>query len=107
MSISLLPPVQAVFDATNAADSDAFVAAFTAGGVIDDWGRRLHGHDGIRGWDSTDNIGVQAKLDPSAAVWDHDEYVVTATVSGNGFNGESHFRFQIADDLVTRMTIRA
>jgi hypothetical protein len=107
MTISLEPPVQAVFDATNAADSDAFVAAFTTDGVIDDWGRTVHGPDGIRSWDSTDNIGVQARLSPSAAVWEGDEYVVTATVTGNGFNGESHFRFRIADNRVNRMTIRA
>lgn len=105
--LTLPPPVRAVFDATNAADSDAFVAAFAPDGVIDDWGTTYQGHDGIRGWNNTDNIGVQARLDPSGAAWDHDEYVVTATVSGNGFNGESHFRFQVADNLVTRMTIRA
>jgi hypothetical protein len=107
MPIDLLPPVRAVFDATNAADSDAFVAAFTEDGVIDDWGTVYTGHDSIRGWDSTDNIGVQARFAPSTARWDDDEYVVTATVTGNGFNGESDFRFRLAGDRVSRLTIRA
>jgi len=28
-------------------------------------------------------------------------------VGGNGFNGPSHFSFQVAGELVSRMTIRA
>jgi hypothetical protein len=33
--------------------------------------------------------------------------VVTLQVSGNGFNGPSHFTFRLAGDRVARMTIRA
>jgi len=99
--------ILAFVDTTNRGDSDAFVATFTTDAHLDDWGRSFDGHEGVRSWDSTDNIGVQARLDPSDAAWEHSEYVVTATVTGNGFNGESHFRFLVADNLVTRMTIRA
>jgi hypothetical protein len=31
---------------------------------------------------------------------------VTAQVGGNGFNGPSHFGFQVSGDRVARMTIR-
>lgn len=38
MSDILLPaPVQAMIDAINAGDTDAFVAAFTADGFVSDW----------------------------------------------------------------------
>ncbi|RYJ04773.1 MAG: nuclear transport factor 2 family protein, partial [Actinomycetales bacterium] len=43
-------PVSAVVDAINAGDTDAFVAAFTADGQVDDWGRVLKGPDGVRSW---------------------------------------------------------
>jgi len=37
MTLSLPAPVRAVFDATNAGDTDAFLDAFTPDGVVDDW----------------------------------------------------------------------
>ena len=58
MTSPTLPgPVQAVVDAINAADTDAFVAAFTEDGFVSDWGRVLNGADGIRSWADTDAIG--------------------------------------------------
>ncbi len=53
--------VQRTIDATNAGDSEAFVAAFTPDAVL---------------------------------------------VSGGGFNGTSGFRFELADDLISRMEIQ-
>lgn len=46
--ISVPAPVQRVVDAINAADTDAFVAAFTDDGFVDDWGRVLRGPEGVR-----------------------------------------------------------
>ncbi|MET7396655.1 nuclear transport factor 2 family protein [Dactylosporangium sp. NPDC005572] len=100
--------VRAVFDATNAEDDAAFVAAFSADGVIDDWGREFHGHEAIGRWNDGENIGVHARLEPTG-VTEHDgAHVVTATVSGAGFNGPSHFTFRLTADgrRVSRMTIR-
>ena len=56
--------IQEVFDATNRADSDAFVSAFAADGVIDDWGRTFTGHAEIAGWNARENIGVHAHIEP-------------------------------------------
>ena len=50
--------VQRMIDAINDGDSDAFVAAFTADGTIDDWGRVLSGEQGLRQWARTDAIGA-------------------------------------------------
>ena len=107
MTVSLPAPVQAVFDATNAGDTAAFLAAFTADGVVDDWGREFRGHAEIQRWSDGENIGVHSTFD-ATAVEEHDgEYVVTATVGGGGFTGPSHFRFRLDGGHVARMTIRA
>jgi hypothetical protein len=107
MTVSLPAPVQAVFDATNAGDTDAFLNAFTPDGVVDDWGREFRGREAIKGWSDGENIGVQAVLTPTAVTSHDGEYVVTADVGGGGFNGPSHFTFRVDGDRVARMTIRA
>ena len=107
MTVPLPAPVRAVFDATNAGDTEAFLDAFAADGVVDDWGREFHGREAIRRWSDAENIGVQSRLTPTASVAADGEYIVTATVAGGGFNGPSHFTFRVAGDRVTRMTIRA
>jgi hypothetical protein len=100
-------PVAAALDAANANDTDAFLAAFAADGVVDDWGREFRGRDAIRGWSDREFIGVQVALEVTAVEQRGDETVVSAQVGGNGFNGPSHFAFGVAGDRVARMTIRA
>lgn len=107
MTVPLPAPVRAVLDATNAGDTGAFLAAFAPDGVVDDWGREFHGHEAIKGWSDRENIGVQSHFDVLDATTDDGNVLVTVTVSGNGFNGPSHFTFQLAGDHVARMTIRA
>lgn len=99
--------IRAFIDATNAGDSDAFVAAFTPDAYLNDWGREFHGHAGVRDWNRTDNIGVRSHFDlvgvePGDAP---DTYIVTLTVSGDGYNGTGPMRFELRDDLVARLTI--
>jgi hypothetical protein len=98
-------PVQRMIDATNAGDSDAFVATFTEDAYLEDWGRKFHGHDGVRSWDSTDNIGKHAHFEAAGARADGDDWIVTLRVSGGGFNGTSDIRFHITDDHIARMLI--
>jgi len=107
MTVSLPGPVQAVFDATNAGDTEAFLAAFADDGVVDDWGREFRGHAEIKRWSDGENIGVRATWAPTEVETHGGEHVVTATVGGNGFNGPSHFTFRTDGARVTRMTIRA
>jgi hypothetical protein len=106
MLMSEIPAaIQHMIDATNAADPDAFVACFTDDAYLEDWGRGFHGHDGVRSWDSTDNIGRQAHFEVVSSRRAGDDWVVTLTVSGNGFNGTSDFRFTVRDDRIARMII--
>ena len=64
MTENHLPAAIADFiEATNRGDSDAFVATFTQDAYLNDGGREFHGHDGVRAWNRTDNIGVRSHFD--------------------------------------------
>ncbi len=93
--------------ATNRGDSDAFVAAFTPDAYLNDWGREFHGHDGVRSWDRTDNIGVRSHFEfvsaePGAAP---DAYAVTLKVTGDGFNGTGPMSFELRDGRIASLRI--
>jgi ketosteroid isomerase-like protein len=108
MTNSPLPaPIQAFIDATNAADSDAFVATFTSDAFLSDWGREFRGHDGVRSWNRTDNIGVHSHFDLVSATPGEDAgtYTVTLAVSGDGYNGTGPMNFELRDGLIARLVI--
>ncbi|GAA2070943.1 nuclear transport factor 2 family protein [Microbacterium hatanonis] len=100
-------PIATFIEATNAGDSEAFVAAFTEDGSLDDWGRVAHGREGIRQWDRTDNIGKQSHFVLTDIVdeTEPETYLVHLKVTGNGFNGTSPFRFTLRGDLIERVVI--
>jgi hypothetical protein len=74
---------------------------------VDDWGREFSGPDEIREWSNREFIGVHVSLDVTAVEQEDGSTTLTATVGGEGFNGPSHFTFDVSGDRVTRMTIRA
>ncbi|NYE95719.1 hypothetical protein FHU41_001969 [Psychromicrobium silvestre] len=99
MSVELPIAIQKAFDATNAGDSEAFVAAFAADGFINDWGRQLNGSAGIASWDQSDNIGKQASWEAlSIETHGRGKYLVSIKTGGNGYNGVSPFVFTLAGD---------
>jgi hypothetical protein len=108
MSAAALPaPVAAIVAAANGGDTAAFLAAFTPDGVVDDWGREFHGANEIASWSNAEFIGVAVSLTVDDVEQAGEATVVSATVGGNGFNGPSHFSFEVAGGFVSRMTIRA
>jgi hypothetical protein len=108
MSASDLPgPVAAALEAANANDTAAFLACFTPDGVVDDWGREFRGPDAIREWSDREFIGVHVSLDVTGVEQAGEATTITATVGGEGFNGPSHFTFDVEGDRVSRMMIRA
>ena len=100
-------PVARLLEAANGNDTEAFLAAFVDGGVVDDWGREFVGTQAIRGWSDREFIGERVSLDVRAIEQRGGATVVTAEVGGDGFNGPSHFTFAVDGDRVSRMTIRA
>jgi ketosteroid isomerase-like protein len=108
MTKAALPAaIQKFIDATNAGDSEAFVAAFTPDAHLNDWGREFHGHDGIRSWNSTDNIGVHAHFDVVEATPGErpESHTVILTVSGDGYNGTGPMRFELRNGLIASLRI--
>jgi hypothetical protein len=101
------PPVAAAIDAANANDFEAFIACFASDGVVDDWGREFRGPDEIRAWSDREFIGARVSLEVTEVNRRNGTTVVTATVGGDGFNGPSHFKFQVEAERVVRMSIRA
>lgn len=106
---TLPAPIATFIAATNAGDSDAFVANFTEDGSLNDWGRVVHGHAGVREWDRTDNIGKHSQFELVEFTEEAAErtYLVQLKVSGQGFNGVSPFRFTLRDGLVESVVIVA
>jgi ketosteroid isomerase-like protein len=108
MTESQLPAaIQSFIEATNRGDSDAFVAAFTEDAYLNDWGREFRGHEGVRTWNSTDNIGVRSHFqlvsaEPGATP---DSYTVTLTVTGDGFNGTGPMNFELRGGRIASLRI--
>ena len=107
MTNELDPAVRTLLEAANAGDLPAFLAGFTDDGVVDDWGREFRGAARITAWSDAEFIGKQVRLDVEQVEHRGADTVITAQVGGNGFNGPSHFTFQVDGDRVARMTIRA
>lgn len=103
--ISLPGPVQAVVDAINAADTDAFVDAFTPDGSVDDWGRVLRGPDGVRSWAGTDAIGMEAQMTVLSAETDGDTTRIHFNWVSRRFTGESDAIVVVDGDKVASFTI--
>ena len=99
--------VQAFVDATNAADTEAFVAVFTEDAFLDDWGRQFHGHDGVASWNKTDNIGVQAHFEVESVqpAGEPDAYTVTMKVRSRRFNGTGAMAIKVRGDKITSLVI--
>jgi hypothetical protein len=102
----LEPAISQVFDATNRGDSEAFLNAFAADGVVDDWGRTFTGRDEIAGWNDRENIGVNSHIDVTGVEREGDAVKVGVAVSGEGYNGGGAFTFTLAPDgRIARMVI--
>jgi hypothetical protein len=98
-------PVARLLRAANANDTDTFLDTFTDDGVADDWGREFVGRAAIREWSDREFIGQRVRLNVTQITREGETTVVSADVGGDGFNGPSHFRFQLDGDHVARMTI--
>lgn len=103
--IAVPAAVQAMVDAINAADTDAFVAAFHDDGFVDDWGRRLDGAAGVRGWAGSDAIGAGARMTVLSAETEGDTTRVHFAWSSTVFNGESDGIFVVRDGKLASFTI--
>jgi hypothetical protein len=98
-------PVQRFVDAINQADTEAFVAVFSSDGYVDDWGRVLSGHDGIRSWAGSDAIGMGAQMTILSCQVDGSRVTTRFSWSSDRFNGESAGIFVLDGDRIASFTI--
>lgn len=106
MSDNTVPaPVQAMVDAINAADTEAFVSAFIADGFVSDWGTVKSGPDGVRSWAGSDAIGAGARMTVLSAVTERETTRIRFGWSSRVFNGESDGIFVVEGDKLASFTI--
>lgn len=98
-------PIQSLVDAINNGDKQAFVAAFTADGVVNDWGRVLNGADGVASWADTDAIGQNASIQITNATTAGNVTEIQFEWRSNRFNGSSHAYVTVADGKVSEFRI--
>lgn len=106
-NLELPHAIRSFVGATNEQSTDAFVASFTHDAHLEDWGRSFDGHDGVARWDRTDNIGVNAHLEPVTIVPGPtpSSFIMTVQVSGEGFNGLGTMTIETRGDLISRLVI--
>jgi hypothetical protein len=107
MSQEIPAAVQRALDAIDALDNDAFVATFAADGYVNDWGREFRGHDRVRSWSDNEFIGKQVTFTDTHVTVPGNPLTIRTQVGGEGFNGPSHFTFEVQGDAVASMTITA
>lgn len=105
MSIQLPIALQNAVAAINNADTEAFVAAFAPTGKVNDWGRVLTGHDGVRSWADSDAIGAKAQMTVLSAAQNGNVTEIRFSWNSKVFNGESQAFVTIEDDLITEFRI--
>lgn len=99
--------VQRVLTAVDDLDADAFVAAFAPDGFVDDWGRQFRGPERIRSWSDGEFIGKSVTFAETRVSTPGNPVTIATQVGGDGFNGPSHFTFDVRDDQLASMTITA
>jgi hypothetical protein len=105
--MSTLPsPVKEFVDVVNAHDDAGFLDAFTAEGVVDDWGREFAGRDAIKAWSDQEFIGATGTMEVQRVDVDGSRVVVVADWRSTHANGLSEFAFDTDGDRISRMTIR-
>ena len=107
MSISLPPALQSAVEAINAGDTDAFVAAFSPAGVVNDWGRILRGPEGVRSWARSDAIGANARMTVIEATTEGDTTHIVFDWQSRVFNGRSEAYVTLSDGLIVEFRIPA
>ncbi len=107
MSMPLPQALQSAVDAINAGNEDAFVAAFSPDGVINDWGRILTGADGVRSWARSDAVGAQARMTVIEAVATGDTTHIVFDWTSRVFNGRSEAYVTLANGLIAEFRIPA
>ena len=98
-------PIQAMLDATNRGDKDAFLAAFEHDAVLVDWGRTFTGKKAIACRNDDENMGTRNKIDVTGVERSAESVAVKVSVTGTGYNGEGTLTFHLGPRGIRRLVI--
>ncbi|WIE74083.1 hypothetical protein [Curtobacterium sp. MCJR17_020] len=73
--------------------------------MINDWGTRYVGHDGVRRWVGSDAIGMNARMQILTTTTDDQTVTVRFDWSSNKFSGKSTGIFIARDGRLASFTI--
>ena len=98
-------PVAAFVKAINSADTETFVSLFASDGLVDDWGTKYPGREGVRQWAGSDAIGAHAKMTLLTASTEGEATTVRFDWRSRVFNGESTGIFVVRGGQLHSFTI--
>lgn len=98
-------PIASFFAAVNNHDNQAFLDAFTADGIVDDWGQIITGRDSIDQWSRGAFIGSAPRFTPVRSLTTDGTITVTGDWRSTHANGPSRFDFALDGDKISKMTI--
>jgi ketosteroid isomerase-like protein len=103
----LAPPLTTYFEASNAYDADALVAAFADNASVHDEGQTMVGPAAIRDWAEDSFRKYRARLTPKQISRQGDAVIVAVAVAGSfpGSPIELAFRFRIAGVKIAALEI--
>ena len=102
---NLEPAISGMIEATNAGDSEAFLAAFADDATLVDWSRTFSGKAEIARWNDNENIGVQNHVEVTGVGRSGATVTIGVAVTGNGYNGGGSFTFDLDRGLIARLVI--
>jgi ketosteroid isomerase-like protein len=108
MKTQLPQPIATYMQATNAHDTDALLACFTADALVIDEGHEYRGTAEIKGWREKTNEQYHYTVGVIDVTEGDHETVVLTEVSGN-FDGspiQLHYHFTLKGDKIAALSIR-
>ena len=107
MKIDLPAPISTYFDAKNALDIEATLAAFTDDAKVRDEKLDHVGRSAIRGWLESTTRKYRFTATPTAIDRRGDATIVTALVAGNfpGSPVELRYRFELSGERIAGLEI--
>jgi len=98
---------EAFVQVVNDGDTDGLLAMFTAGGHVDDWGRKFVGPAQIRRWSDAEFIGANGQMTAVRVSSTGKSYTVVAQWTSDQHTGPSQFVLHTVDGRVASLVITA
>ncbi|HEY6834449.1 MAG TPA: nuclear transport factor 2 family protein [Pseudolabrys sp.] len=106
MTDVVLPaPIDALVRAINGGDTEALMAVFAPGAVVDDWGSRYESPAQIRAWNDRELIGAKGTLTVRSAEHHGNRVTLVTDWKSSFFTGPGRFEFTLENGKIKRWRI--